>query len=249
MIDSHAHIEMCEGTTAEVVHEASINGINRILTIGLTGASFDTTLEIAEQHESVFAAVGWHPNESTGFGPDQAAAIVKAAQHQRVVAIGETGLDFYRESTPPGDQERAFRAQIAIAQSVGLPVVIHARAAERRVLDVLEEDGGDVAVILHCFSATEQIDEVIERGYYCSFAGNVTYKNAGDLRDACAKVPDELLLVETDAPFLAPQPIRGKRNQPANVTMTAEVVAELRGIRYDELSTLVETNAQRVFGW
>lgn len=249
MIDSHAHIEMCEGEPAEIVREATINGVIRILTIGLSEPTFDRTLAIAEAHETVFAALGRHPNEAAGFDDAAAERIADAARHPRVRAIGETGLDFYRDNAPPPDQRRAFVAQIEIARALGLPLTIHARAAETEVLDLLALHAGDTPVILHCFSAVDAIDDVIERGYYCSFAGNVTYPNAGNLREAAARVPDDRLLVETDAPFLTPQPVRRERNRPAHVTMTAEVVAEVRGVRYDELSDLVEANARRLFDW
>ncbi len=250
MIDSHAHIEMCEASPDQVVARALAAGVDRILTIGLTANTFADSLAIAQAHESGYAALGWHPNEATGFGDSEADAIREAAAHPRVRAIGETGLDFYRDSAPPADQRRAFRAQIEIAAELRLPLVIHARAAEDEVLDMLAEHGAGVpVVIMHCFSAPELLDRVVEAGHVCSFAGNVTYKNAPELREAAARVPDGQLLVETDAPFLAPQPVRGKRNEPANVCMTAEAVAAVRGVTYDELDALVSENARRIFGW
>jgi TatD DNase family protein len=251
LIDSHAHIEMCEGSSDAVVERALEAGVERILTIGLSHATFDQSLAIADRHPGVFAALGWHPNMSTGFGDREAEQIATAARdHRRVRAIGETGLDFYRDSAPPNDQRRAFRAQIEIAADLRLPLVIHARAAEDEVLDVLDEHAGVVpAVIMHCFSAAHLLDRVLAAGYTCSFAGNVTYKNAGDLRTAAARVPDAQLLVETDAPFLAPQPVRGKQNEPANVTMTAEAVAQERGVSYEELERIVSENARRLFAW
>ncbi len=251
MIDSHAHIEMCEGSSDAVVTRALDAGVERILTIGLSPATYDQTLAIAERHAGVYAALGWHPNACSGFGDREADRIATAARgHDRVRAIGETGLDFYRDSTPPDDQRRAFRAQIEIAAELQLPLVIHARAAEAEVLDMLDEHAGGVpAVIMHCFSAAPLLDRVLAAGHTCSFAGNVTYKSATDLRDAAARVPDGQLLVETDAPFLAPQPVRGKQNEPANVTMTAETVAQERGVSYEELERIVSDNARRLFAW
>lgn len=250
MIDSHAHVEMCEGDAAEIVERAAAAGVDRILSIGLTGDTFDQTLAIADEHEAVFAAVGWHPNETTGYSDEHAARIVQAAKHPKVRAIGETGLDFYRDYAPRDDQLRAFISQIEIATDFVLPVSIHARAAERECIDVLLEHGDDLpAVVLHCFGDPTVLDAAVEAGFYCSFAGNVTFKNAPELREAAARVPDELLLVETDSPFLAPQPVRGKRCEPAYVKMTAEVVAEARGVSYDELDALVTANAERVFRW
>lgn len=250
MVDTHAHIEMCEGTPAEIVGRALDAGVDRILSIGLTGDTFDETLAIADAHESVFAAVGWHPNETTGFSDEQAAQIDQAAAHPRVRAIGETGLDFFRDSAPPEDQRRAFRTQIDIATKHNLPVSIHARGAEAECIDMLIEHGSGLpAVVLHCFSDPSQLDRAINASFYCSFAGNVTFKNAPDLREAAMRVPDHLLLLETDSPFLAPQAKRGQRCEPAYVTLTAEVVAETRSITYEELSESVSENARRVFNW
>lgn len=250
MVDTHAHIEMCEGTPAEIVDRARQVGVEKILSIGLTHETFPVTLQIAEQHEEVFAAVGWHPNETTGFGDDEAEKIRAAAAHPRVRAIGETGLDFFRDSAPPDDQRHAFRTQIEIATERNLPVSIHARGAEAECIDTLIEHGGGLpAVILHCFSDASQLDRAVEAGFYCSFAGNVTFKNAPDLREACAKVPSELLLLETDSPFLAPVPNRGKRCEPAWVTLTAELVADERGVSYSELDAQVTANAERALGW
>lgn len=250
MVDTHAHIEMCEGSPEEIVERAAAAGVDRILSIGLTGATFDQTLAIADGHEGVFAAVGWHPNETTGFGDAETERIAEAAKHPQVRAIGETGLDFYRDSAPPEDQRRAFISQIEIATDYVLPVSIHARGAESECLDILIEHGYDLpAVVLHCYSDPAVLDRAIEAEFYCSFAGNVTFNNAADLREAAARVPDELLLLETDAPFLAPQPVRGKRCEPAHVKMTGEAVAELRGVSYDQLAQTVTANAERVFGW
>jgi TatD DNase family protein len=250
MVDTHAHIEMCEGTPEEIVARAGEAGVEKILTIGLTRDSFDVSLAIADAHDGVFAAVGCHPNETTDFGDDHAAAISTAAAHPRVRAIGETGLDFFRESAPPEKQREAFRTQIEIASERGLPVSIHARAAEAECIDTLIEHGSELpAVILHCFSDASELDRAVDAGFYCSFAGNVTFKNAPDLREAAARVPGELLLLETDSPFLAPMPNRGKRCEPAWVTLTATLVAELRGIGYDELDALVTANSERALAW
>lgn len=250
MVDTHAHIEKCEGTPAEIVARALEAGVDRIMTIGITGATFDETLAIAEQHESVFAAVGWHPTETTGYGDEQAAQIDAAAQHPKVRAIGETGLDYYHDSAPPEDQRRAFLSQISIAAKHELPIAIHARAAEAECIEILREHSDSLpAVILHCFSDPSQLDRAVAAGFYCSFAGNVTFKNAPELREAAARVPDELLLLETDSPFLAPQPVRGKRCEPAYVQMTAETVAAERGVSIQELDKIVSENARRIFDW
>jgi TatD DNase family protein len=167
-----------------------------------------------------------------------------------VAAIGETGLDYYRDAAPREDQRRAFEAQIEIARAARKPVVIHTREALDDTFEVLRSGAGGVTVVLHCFSGPpESVAEAAERGWYCSFAGNLTYPRADVLRQAARLVPDELLLVETDSPFLAPQPVRGRPNQPANVVHTAKVLAGVRALGYEELEEPVERNAARIFKW
>ena len=236
MIDTHCHLEMCE--------EWHGHGLTRVATVGIDEEAIDKALALADAHDEVHAIVGRHPNSATGFDIEP---IRKAAEHPKVVAIGETGLDFYRDRSPREDQERAFDAQMELAESLGKPLVIHTRAAEEDTLKTLAATTG--TVVMHCFSMAAQLDECVERGYIISFAGNVTYPKATDLQEAAARVPEELLLVETDAPFLAPQPVRGKPNAPANVVHTARKVAELRGLEYEDLERIVERNAARVFGW
>jgi TatD DNase family protein len=220
-----------------------------VLTVGMDEQSNRAAIATAEAHEEVFASVGRHPNSAGGFDSHAAADVERLAAHAKVRAIGETGLDYYRERAPREDQRAAFEAQIEIAGRVELPLVIHMRDSTEDTFAALAELAGDLTVILHCFSAPERIADAAERGWYCSFAGNVTYPRAEELRAAVRAVPEELLLVETDAPFLAPQPFRGKPNQPAHVVATAEAVAELRSQSYQELERAVEANSARVFGW
>jgi TatD DNase family protein len=209
----------------------------------------------AERHEAVFAAIGRHPNEATGFDDAAAAEIARLAQHEKVRAIGETGIDYYRDGAPAADQRRAFVAQIEIARDLDLPIVIHGRDPEGgteatdEIFATLDERAQGCRVILHCFSAPHRVADAAARGWYCSFAGNVTYPRSVELREAAARVPDELILVETDAPYLSPQAMRGKRNQPANVVATAQLVAETRGVSYEQLERTVEANARELFGW
>jgi TatD DNase family protein len=243
LIDTHCHLEMC-GEEAARGH-----GLARVATVGIDDEALALALGLAEAHDEVFAIVGRHPNSATGFEPADLETIRRAAAHPKAVAIGETGLDYYRDNAPREDQHHAFESQIELAREVGKPLVIHTRAAEEDTFATLAERADGVTVVMHCFSAVDRLDECVERGYMCSFAGNVTYPKATDLQDAAARVPEELLLVETDAPFLAPQPVRGKPNVPANVVHTARRMAELRGVSYEELEELVERNAARVFGW
>jgi len=247
VIDSHTHLDSCAPDDAQLVAAATQVGVTRILTIGQDGATGRAALAAAEAFPQVFAAIGHHPNEATGFDDNDAAELAALAAHPRCVAIGETGLDYYRDYAPREDQQRSFAAHLELASDLGLPVVIHTRAAEADTFAALRDFGG--TVVLHCFSSPDRVDECVERGYVCSFAGNVTYPKSRDLQRAARHVPDELLMVETDAPFLSPQPVRGKPNEPGNVTHTARFVAELRGLDYEELDALVERNAARVFGW
>jgi TatD DNase family protein len=256
VIDTHAHLGLCEPPAAELVAAAREAGVRRILTVGIDEAASREAVAFAEAHEEIFACVGRHPNGATGFDEAAAAAIEELAAHPRVSAVGETGLDYYRDRAPRDAQRGAFLAQIAIARRAGLPLVIHVRDAEgsdeavAEVFENLTEEADGVTVILHCFSAGPvRVAEAAERGWYCSFAGNLTYPRSEELREAAYLVPAELLLVETDSPFLAPQPVRGRPNQPANVVATAERLAELRGMTYRELEALVEANAERVFHW
>jgi TatD DNase family protein len=249
VIDSHCHLDSIERPAAEVIAGADAAGVRRLLSIGMDGASCRRTLSLAEDFPQVYVAVGRHPNLATDFDDADATELAALAAHDRCVAIGETGLDHYRDRAPARDQERAFRAQIELARETGKPLVIHTRAADEDTIATLSGHAGGLTVILHCFSMTERLDDCLERGWMISFAGNVTYPKAPELREAAARVPPDRLLVETDAPYLAPQPIRGKRNEPRWVVETAKVVAQERGESYEELERLVEANAARVFGW
>jgi TatD DNase family protein len=234
---------------AELVGRARAAGVTRMATVGMNGDSIRHALTAAGDHEEVVAIVGRHPHESAGFDDLALEEIEQAAAHPRARAIGETGLDYYRDHAPRKDQRRAFEAQLELAARVGLPVVIHTRAAEEDTFALLREHAGSLpAVIMHCFSAPDRLGECVELGFLCSFAGNVTYPKATDLQHAARDVPAELLLVETDSPYLAPQPVRGKPNEPANVAHTARFVADLRGVSYDELERTVDANAERVLG-
>jgi TatD DNase family protein len=255
MIDSHTHLFLCERPEAELVSRAAEVGVTRMLNVGLGGESNATAIAAAERHDGVFASVGCHPTEAAGFDDAQAEEIARLATHEEVRAIGETGIDYYRDTASPADQRRAFEAQIEIAREAGLPIVIHARdpegetTASDEIFGVLDAKADGHPVILHCFSAPWRAADAAERGWLCSFAGHVTYPASDDLREAASNLPEELVLVETDAPYLAPQTVRGKPNEPAYVVDTARLVAEVRGVPYEELERTVEANARAVFGW
>ena len=249
MVDTHCHLDSCKPPAGELVARARRAGVGRLATVGMDGASIERALAAAREHEEVVAIVGRHPHASEGFGEADIEEIERAAADPLARAVGETGLDYYRDRAPRDDQRRAFEAQLELAGRIGLPAVIHTRAAEADTFAILAEHAERVTVLLHCFSAPDRLEEAVERGYLCSFAGNVTYKNADALQAAARDVPEALLLLETDSPYLAPVPVRGKPNEPANVQHTAEFVADLRGVGYGELDAAVERNAARIFGW
>jgi TatD DNase family protein len=245
VIDSHTHLDTTPGSDAEIVAAAREAGVRRILTIGMDPESCARAQAAAEAHEEVFFAAGHHPNSAGSY----AGGLEPFAAHPKCRAIGETGLDHYRDYASTADQERAFHAQIELAREHAKPLVIHTRAAEDDTIGTLAERAQGLEVILHCFSMPGRLDECLEHGWWISFAGNVTYPKAPDLADAAERVPLDRLLVETDAPYLTPQPVRKHRNQPAYVVHTAEFVAERRGVGYAELEAAVEANAARLFGW
>jgi TatD DNase family protein len=249
VIDSHTHLDRGPAPEAELVAQARDEGVTRILTIGMDADSRRRALAAAETYDEVYAAIGHHPNEATGYTEQITAELRELAQHPKCLAIGETGLDDFRDYAPRADQERAFDAQIELAHELKKPLIIHTRAAEDDTLTWLTTKAQGLEVIMHCFSMPTRLNECLEHGWWISFAGNVTYPKAADLADAAQRVPLDRLLVETDAPYLTPQAERKHRNQPAFVVHTARFVAERRGIAYEELEAAVEANAARLLGW
>jgi len=249
VIDSHTHLHVCEPDDADLVAAADAAGITRMLTVGTTGLTCRKALLAAERYPQVFAAIGRHPSEASGFDDADLAELQALAEHPRCAAIGESGLDYYRDHAPRADQQRAFEAQIELARATGKPLVVHTRAAQEDTIDTLRSRAGGVRVILHCFTMADRLEECVDQGWWISFAGNVTYPKAQDLAQAAERVPAGRLLVETDAPYLTPQPVRKERNQPAFVVHTARFVAERRNVEYDELDELVTRNAAGLFGW
>jgi TatD DNase family protein len=249
VIDSHTHLALCEPDDADLVAAAEAAGVRRILTVGIDPASCREALLATERFPQVRAAIGRHPNAATSFDDEDLAELEALAAHPGCAAIGETGLDLYREGAPRADQERAFHAQIELARATGKPLVIHTRAAEDATIATLRARAGGLRVVLHCFSMPERLDECVAEGWWISFAGNATYPSAGDLAAAVERVPEDRLLVETDAPYLTPQPVRRERNQPAYVAHTAGFVAQRRGVPYEELDARLEATAAALFGW
>jgi len=249
MIDTHAHLDACARPDADLIADAERAGVHRVLAIGMDGASCRAALAAAEAFPQVHAAIGRHPSTSAGFDDADAGELAALAAHERCAAIGETGLDFKRDYAPRTDMERAFRAQMELARETGKPLVIHTREAARETIAMLDAHAPGHPTVMHCFSLVEHLDACLERGWWISFAGNVTYPKSESLRAAAARVPDDRLLVETDAPYLAPQPLRGRDNEPAHVVHTARALAEARGVEYDAVERILERNAAEVFGW
>jgi TatD DNase family protein len=247
LVDSHCHLEMIDDT-AGAVAGARAAGVEQLITIGIDRPSSRRAAELAESLPGVYATVGLHPHEAHLLDDELLTEFEALAARPRVVAVGEVGLDFYRDLSPRDAQRRAFSAQIDLARRVDLPLVVHVREAGDEAMAQLAAEASDLTVVMHCYSLPQYVDECNERGYYASFAGNVTYKNAAELREAAKKVRDDRIMVETDAPFLTPVPNRGNSNVPAWVAHTAALVAEVRGVPVEEFAELTTANARRVFG-
>ena len=243
MIDTHAHLDACAEPADVLVERAREAGVARILSVGTREASWRETLAIAERHDGVVAALGIHPHEAAD---GDVSKLRDALVHPKAVAVGETGLDYFRDYAPRDAQRRVFDAQLALASELELPVIIHTRASDEDTLAALEGFNG--TVVMHCFSSLPLLDTALERDWYVSFAGNVTYKNAHDLRTAAYAVSDERLLAETDSPYLAPVPRRGRPNEPANVVHTVAALAHARNADAGALALQIEANAARCFG-
>jgi TatD DNase family protein len=237
VIDTHAHLG---DDASEVLDRARAAGVTRVIEVATTVEGARTTLARAEREPGVYACLGVHPHEAAA--PGDLDELRELLAHPRAVAVGETGLDYFRDYAPRGAQQHLFDRQLALAREVGKPVVIHTRAADDDTRERLA--GHDGTVILHCFSSPPLFDDALEHGWYVSFAGNVTYKNAYDLRDCARRVPGDRILVETDSPYLAPQAVRGRRNEPAYVVHTSVFLSELRG---EDVGTLADVNASRAF--
>ena len=245
MIDTHAHLDACADRPSALIRRARSAGVDRILTVGTGIESCRAALELAELHEEVFAVVGIDPHQAGDAKANRVGELRELAEHDRAIAVGETGLDYFRDRAPKEGQRRLFEAQLQLAAELGKPVVIHTRDADADTADVLA--GFDGTVVMHCFSSPGLLKTVLERRYYVSFAGNVTYPKASDLRAAVAQVADDRILVETDSPYLAPQTRRGRPNEPANVVLTLGELAKARGSDRADLGAQIDANAAAAF--
>lgn len=245
MIDTHAHLGALEDA-AEAIERAAAAGVTRILTVGTDLDDCRRAISFAERHDGVFAILGIHPHEAARVDPGAVREVCRMQNHPRAVGVGEIGLDWFRSRAPRDDQFRLLDAQLSMAAEIDKPVVIHTRAADDDTLAALADFDG--TVVLHCFSSPHLLPAALERGWYVSFAGNATFPKAVDLRLAATQVPANRILAETDSPYLAPQPVRGKRNEPANVVHTLVALAQARGEEPAELERTIEQNATECFG-
>ena len=249
-IDSHAHLEMEEfdGDREAVLARAAAAGLTAIITVGTTIPDCEKAVALARLHPQVYAAVGIHPHEVKGIDAGTYDALRVFAQQEKVVAIGEVGLDFFHDLSPRQVQLRRFTEQLDLALELDLPVIVHDREAHAETLRILQQRKGGLRGVLHCFSGDEAMArECLDLGFYLSIAGPVTYRKSEQLRAVARAIPAERILIETDAPYLSPQPWRGKRNEPAYVVETARCLAEIRGMAAGELERLTEENARQLF--
>jgi TatD DNase family protein len=250
-IDSHAHLEMKEfdADRDAVVGRAAAAGLSAIITVGTTIPDCEKVAALARRYPQVYAAVGIHPHEVKGIDAGTYDVLRELARQEKVVAIGEIGLDFFYDLSPRDIQLQRFVEQLDLAAELDMPVIIHDRDAHAETLDILRSRKGRVRGVLHCFSSDlDMARECVSLGFYISVAGPVTYKKAEQLREVAKHVPMDRLLIETDCPYLAPQPWRGKRNEPAYVVETACCIAELRGVAAEELQSRTEENTRHLFG-
>jgi TatD DNase family protein len=244
--DTHAHLDTCADPPEQLLVRARQAGVERVVAIGSGLDSCRAALTVARRERGVFAALGIHPHQAADPDAERLDELSSLLADPRAVALGEIGLDFYRDYAPRDRQRRLFRQQLELAGELGKPVVVHTRAASRETAAALAAFAG--TVVLHCFSEPELLPVALERGYYVSFAGNVTYPKAEAVREAARRVPSERLLVETDSPYLAPQPRRGRPNEPANVVHTVAALAQTRGEDASRLASRLDANADAAFG-
>ena len=243
MIDTHAHLDALEDAEAALARAGEV-GVRRVITIGTGIDSCRRALELT-RHDGVFAALGIDPHQAASEEAHRVGELRGLLAHERAVAVGEAGLDYHYGAETKDEQRRLFEAQLELAQQLGLPVVVHTREANDDTESILREHEG--AVVMHCFSEPGLLAAGLERGWYFSFAGNVTYPKAAELREAAAEVPGDRILAETDSPYLSPQPLRGRPNEPAHVVHTVAVLAEARGEDAEDLAARIEVNATAAF--
>lgn len=251
LTDTHTHLNASQfdEDRDQVIERAREQGVSRMINIGFNRETIPTSLELTERYDFIYTAVGWHPTDAIEMKPDDLDWIEQLCSRDKVVAIGEIGLDYYWDTSPKEVQHRVFREQIRLARKLGMPIVIHNRDAHHDVVQLLrEEKAEDVGGVMHCFSGSWETAKLcLDMNFYISFGGPITYKNAKQPKEVLAQVPLDRLLVETDAPYLTPHPFRGKRNETGYVKLVAEAAADIRGISFEELARITSENATRLF--
>jgi TatD DNase family protein len=250
LTDTHTHLNAAQfdEDRDEVIQRALDAGVTRIVNVGFNRETIPTSIELAERYDFIYSTVGWHPQDAIDMRPGDLEWIEELCKHEKVVAIGEIGLDYYWDTSPKDVQHTVFREQIRLARKLGMPIVIHNRDAHHDILEILkEEKAAEVGGIMHCFSGSwETAKQCLDMNFYISFGGPVTFKNAKQPKEVLARVPLDKLLIETDAPYLTPHPYRGKRNETSYVRLVAETAAEILGISLEELANVTTQNAVRL---
>lgn len=250
LIDTHAHLddEIFDDDRDEVIKRANESGISTIINIGYNKETIQSTLELVDRYKFIYGAIGWHPNNAHEMKEEDLVWIEELSKHPKILAIGEIGLDYYWDFAPKDVQQEIFRKQIQLAKRVKLPIIIHDRDAHHNVCQILNEEGAiEIGGIMHSFSGSlEMAKECIEMGFYISFSGPVTFKNAKKPKEVASQIPLDRILVETDSPYLTPEPYRGKRNESTYVRYVAAKIAELRGMDAEEIEKITTKNAKKI---
>jgi len=253
LIDTHVHLnaDHYDEDLDAVIDRARDAGIEKMVVVGFDRKTIERTMKLIDEYSDVYGVIGWHPVDAVDCTDEDLEWIEELSKHEKIVGIGETGLDYHWDKSPKGIQKEVFKKQIALAKRVNLPIIIHNRESTEDCVEILkEENAGEIGGIMHAFSADENVaDEVIGMNFYISLGGPVTFKNAQLPKDIAVHVPLEKLLVETDAPFLTPHPYRGKRNEPSYVKLVAEKIAELRDMPYEAFAKATTENAERLFNF
>ncbi|WP_066634239.1 TatD family hydrolase [Desulfolucanica intricata] len=251
LIDTHAHLDdkKFDEDREDVISRAGAAGVALIINAACDINSSEKAITLAQNYAQIYAAVGIHPHDAKDAGKDYLQKLIELSRNEKVVAIGEIGLDYYYDFSPRPVQQKIFREQLSLAKELNLPVIIHNRDAHKDVLEILHEEGlGPAGGVMHCFSGSWEVArECLNLGMYISFAGPVTFQNAKKLKEVAAKVPVDKILAETDCPYLTPHPHRGKRNEPANVRFVVQQIAELKGLNPDDMENIILKNAKKLF--
>jgi TatD DNase family protein len=251
LFDTHVHLnaEQFNEDLQEVIDRAQAEGVEKMVVVGFDRPTITKAIELCETYDFIYASVGWHPVDAIDMKPEDLEWLRELSAHPKVVALGEMGLDYHWDKSPKEIQKEVFKKQIQLAREVNLPIIIHNREATSDIVEILKEEGAaEVGGIMHCFSGSvETAKECLDMNFYISLGGPVTFKNAKKPKEVAEAVPLDRLLIETDCPYLAPHPYRGKRNEPAFVKLVAEQIADLKGISYDEVAKATTENAKKLF--